>query len=49
MSLPIKSMTRTFDLTEKPTGEGRTPSILFKFLNSFSAHLATIFLGFEAQ
>lgn len=48
-SLPMKSMTRTLDLTESGTGHGITPSILFKFLNYFSAHILTIFLGFVAQ
>ena len=49
MSLPMKSITSTFDFTNKPTGLSMTPSILFKFLNYFSAHILTIFLGLLEQ
>jgi len=49
MSFPKKSMTRTFDFTNKPTGQGMIPSIRFRFLNYFSAHIVTIFLGLLEQ
>ena len=46
---PMKSMTKTFDLTTRGTGHGIIPSIRFKILSYFSAHILTILRGLVEQ